>query len=46
VDFWDVQEMANKMVAVLRHPPLQGVLRSEGRREALKFRWEDRRTHE
>ncbi len=41
VDFWDVQEMANKMVAVLRHPPLQGVLRSEGRREALKFRWED-----
>lgn len=41
VDFWDVQEMANKMIAVLRHPPLQGVLRSEGRREALKFRWED-----
>ncbi len=41
VDFWDVQEMANKMVAVLRHPPLQQMLRTEGHREALKFRWED-----
>jgi glycosyltransferase involved in cell wall biosynthesis len=41
VDFWDVNEMANKMVAVLRHPPLQEMLRREGRREALRFRWED-----
>jgi len=41
VDFWDVQEMANKMIAVLRHPPLQQMLRTEGHREALKFRWED-----
>lgn len=41
VDFWDVNEMANKMVAVLQYPPLQEMLRTEGRKEALKFRWED-----
>jgi glycosyltransferase involved in cell wall biosynthesis len=41
VDFWDINEMANKIVAVLRHPPLQETLRTNGRREALRFRWED-----
>ncbi|MBN2133559.1 MAG: glycosyltransferase [Sedimentisphaerales bacterium] len=41
VDFWDVNEMANKMVAVLRYAPLQKTLRTEGRMEAFKFRWED-----
>ncbi len=41
VDFWDVNEMANKMIAVLRHPPLQEMLREEGRKETFKFRWED-----
>jgi glycogen(starch) synthase len=41
VDFWDIDEMANKIVAVLRRPPLQEMLRVNGRREALRFRWED-----
>jgi len=41
VDFWDIDEMANKMVAVLRHPPLHEMLLREGRKEALRFRWED-----
>jgi glycosyltransferase involved in cell wall biosynthesis len=41
VDFWDIDEMANKIMAVLRHPPLQETLRANGRREALGFRWED-----
>lgn len=41
VDFWDINEMANKMVAVLRYQPLQEMLRIEGRKEALRFRWED-----
>jgi len=41
VDFWDVNEMANKMVAVLRYGPLQETLRTEGRMEAFKFRWEE-----
>jgi len=41
VDFWDINEIANKIVAVLRHPPLQETLRTNGRQEALRFRWED-----
>ena len=41
VDFWDIDEMANKIIAVLRHPPLQETLRTNGRKEALRFRWED-----
>jgi glycogen(starch) synthase len=41
VDFWDINEMANKIVAVLRHPPLQDTLRTNGRKEARTFRWED-----
>jgi glycosyltransferase involved in cell wall biosynthesis len=41
VDFWDIDEMANKIVAVLRRPPLQQMLRVNGRQEALRFRWED-----
>jgi len=41
VDFWDINEMANKIVAVLRHPPLHETLRTNGRQEALRFRWED-----
>ena len=41
VDFWDINEMANKIVAVLRHPPLGDLLRRNGRQEALRFRWED-----
>src|SRR3954471_2022741 len=30
VDFWDVNEMANKIIAVLRHPPLASTLRQHG----------------
>jgi glycosyltransferase involved in cell wall biosynthesis len=41
VDFWDINEMANKIVAVLRRPPLREMLRTNGRQEALRFRWED-----
>ena len=41
VDFWDVNEMANKMIAVLRYAPLQQTLAAEGRKEVFKFRWED-----
>ena len=41
VDFWDINEMANKMIAVLRYPPLQETLRANGHKEVLKFRWED-----
>ncbi len=41
VDFWDINEMANKIVAVLKHPPLQMTLRSHGNFEVRKLRWKD-----
>ena len=41
VDFWDINEMANKIIAVLRHPPLQRVLREEGSSELQRLSWKD-----
>ncbi len=40
VDFWDVDEMANKIIAVLRHPPLQATLREYGNYEVRKLSWQ------
>ncbi len=40
VDFWDIDEMANKIVAVLRHPPLSQTLREHGNLEIKKLTWE------
>ncbi len=39
-DFWDVDDMANKIVAVLRHPPLQSALRDHGYFEVRGITWE------
>jgi glycosyltransferase involved in cell wall biosynthesis len=41
VDFWDTQEIANKIVAVLKYPPLQSTLRDHGNYEVRKLRWSD-----
>jgi glycosyltransferase involved in cell wall biosynthesis len=41
VDFWDTEEMANKILAVLRHEPLQRTLRTHGHFELEKFSWKD-----
>jgi glycosyltransferase involved in cell wall biosynthesis len=41
VDFWDVDEIANKIVAVLKYPPLQLTLRNHGNFEVRKLRWID-----
>ncbi len=41
VDFWDVNEIANKIVAVLKYPPLQLTLRDHGNFEVRKLRWQD-----
>jgi len=41
VDFWDVNEMANKIIAVLRHPPLQTTLREHGSFEIKRLTWKD-----
>ena len=41
VDFWDIEEMANKIIAVLKYPPLQMTLRDYGNFEVRKLRWKD-----
>ena len=39
VDFWDITEMANKIIAVLKYPPLQLTLREHGNFEVRRLRW-------
>lgn len=41
VDFWDVNEMANKIIAVLRHPPLRAALREHGTFEVRRLTWKE-----
>lgn len=41
VDFWDINEMANKIVAVLKHPPLASTLRQHGTFEIRRMSWTD-----
>lgn len=40
VDFWDTDEIANKIVAVLRYPPLGQTLREQGRFELRGLSWD------
>lgn len=42
VDFWDVQEMANKILALLRYDALRDQLSSDGRAEVRRLRWDER----
>jgi len=39
VDFWDIDEMANKILAVLKYSTLHASLRENGSREIKKFNW-------
>ncbi len=41
VDFWDVDEMANKILGVLRHEPLRKTLKQHGHIELRKLSWLD-----
>jgi len=41
VDFWDSADLADKMVAVLRHPPLAATLRQRGMVEVAQLTWAD-----
>ncbi|HOI53707.1 MAG TPA: glycosyltransferase [Phycisphaerae bacterium] len=41
VDFWDINEMANKIIAVLRHAPLRETLKKHAHFEVRKFSWRD-----
>jgi glycosyltransferase involved in cell wall biosynthesis len=45
VDFWDVNEIANKIVAVLRLPPLGDTLRKESKNEIDKLSWHNAAGH-
>jgi glycosyltransferase involved in cell wall biosynthesis len=40
VDFWDTDEMANKIVSLLRYDPLHRTLAIEGKREINLFTWD------
>jgi len=40
VDFWDVDELANKILAVLEYAPLRKNLAESGRDEVRRMRWE------
>lgn len=39
VDFWDVDEMANQILAALRYPVLREQLRTHGRQEIYRLSW-------
>ena len=41
VDFWDIDEMANKIIAVLKHPPLSSTLREHADMEVRRLTWDD-----
>ena len=41
VDFWDIDEMANKIIAVLKYSPLKKTLSQNGAFEVRKFNWTD-----
>jgi glycosyltransferase involved in cell wall biosynthesis len=40
VDFWDTDEMANKIISLLRYDPLHRTLSKEGKREIKLFTWD------
>ncbi len=39
VDFWDIDEMANKILATLRYPIMQKQLVQEGKKEISRLSW-------
>jgi len=40
VDFWDTDEMANKIVSLLKYDPLRRTISKEGKREINLFTWD------
>ncbi len=41
VDFWDIDQMANKILAVLEQPELYQCLKENGHQEVRKLSWQD-----
>lgn len=39
VDFWDIDEMANKILAILQYPGLSDTMKENGYHEVRKFDW-------
>jgi glycosyltransferase involved in cell wall biosynthesis len=39
VDFWDVEDLASKILAALAYPALAGELRRNGREESARLNW-------
>jgi len=40
VDFWDTDEMANKIIAILRYEPLRDSMRQSSKRDVQLFTWD------
>lgn len=40
VDFWDIDDMANKIIAVLKYPPLSQTLKEHGAFEVRRLTWD------
>ena len=40
-DFWDTEDMANKIISVLMHGSLKETLRDNGKYEASKVTWRE-----
>jgi glycogen synthase len=40
IDFWDVREIASKIIAVLTYPVMAGEMAEKARQELRKIRWE------
>jgi glycosyltransferase involved in cell wall biosynthesis len=41
VDFWDTDEMANKIISLLRYEPLRKTITSHGNQEISLFTWDN-----
>jgi len=41
VDFWDTDEMANKIISILRYEPLRKTLSENGKKEINLFTWDN-----
>jgi len=41
VDFWDINEMANQMTAVMQNDPLRDTLHHTARQELSRLSWND-----
>jgi glycosyltransferase involved in cell wall biosynthesis len=41
VDFWDIDKLADRIIALLRYKPLRDLLAKDGKSETKRFSWDD-----